>query len=113
PRLRTTRANWRMLPETAIWGAQPGYRSCSKEILKTFVNAMRGVVAPTPTGLSLANQQPDPRERIDSVGDERAVLLGAPIQQPASALRALVAEDDPMFRRILQSWLEAWGHEVT
>ena len=24
-----------------------------------------------------------------------------------------MAEDDPMFRRILQSWLEAWGHEVT
>ena len=34
--LRTTRANWRMLPETAIWRAQPGYRSCSKEILKTL-----------------------------------------------------------------------------
>ena|SRR5437773_3244183 len=46
--------------------------------IENIVNAMRGVVAPIPTGLSLANQQPDPRERIDSVGDERAVLLGAP-----------------------------------
>jgi two-component system, cell cycle response regulator len=27
--------------------------------------------------------------------------------------RVLVAEDDPMFRRILQSWLETWGYKVT
>jgi PleD family two-component response regulator len=25
----------------------------------------------------------------------------------------LVAEDDPMFRRILKSWLETWGYRVT
>ena len=24
----------------------------------------------------------------------------------------LLAEDDAMFRRILQSWLEGWGHQV-
>jgi two-component system, cell cycle response regulator len=27
--------------------------------------------------------------------------------------RVLVAEDDPMVRRILQSWLQQWAHEVT
>ncbi|MGC2194915.1 MAG: diguanylate cyclase [Terriglobales bacterium] len=27
--------------------------------------------------------------------------------------RVLVAEDDPMFRRILKSWLETWGYQVT
>jgi two-component system, cell cycle response regulator len=30
-----------------------------------------------------------------------------------SCNRVLVAEDDAMFRRILQSWLEAWGYRVT
>ena len=30
-----------------------------------------------------------------------------------SCNRVLVAEDDAMFRRILQSWLTAWGYEVT
>ena len=25
----------------------------------------------------------------------------------------LIAEDDPMFRRILKSWLETWGYQVT
>jgi ActR/RegA family two-component response regulator len=24
----------------------------------------------------------------------------------------LIADDDPMFRRILQSWLDAWGYPV-
>ncbi len=28
-------------------------------------------------------------------------------------LSVLVAEDDPMFRRILKSWLENWGYRVT
>ena len=27
--------------------------------------------------------------------------------------KVLVAEDDPMFRKILQSWLQSWGHQVT
>ncbi len=30
-----------------------------------------------------------------------------------SAFRVLVAEDDPMFRRILKHWLESWGYSVT
>jgi two-component system, cell cycle response regulator len=31
----------------------------------------------------------------------------------SSCERVLVAEDDPMFRRILQSWLENWGYQLT
>jgi len=27
--------------------------------------------------------------------------------------RILVAEDDPMFRRLLEGWLKQWGHDVT
>ena len=27
--------------------------------------------------------------------------------------QVMIAEDDPMFRRILQSWLREWGYEVT
>ncbi len=35
-------------------------------------------------------------------------------EQPAEACqRVLVAEDDAMFRRILRSWLESWGYQVT
>jgi diguanylate cyclase (GGDEF)-like protein len=35
-------------------------------------------------------------------------------ERPGSACsRVLVAEDDAMFRRILQSWLENWGYRVT
>lgn len=35
-------------------------------------------------------------------------------EQPAgSCQRVLVAEDDAMFRRILRSWLESWGYQVT
>jgi diguanylate cyclase (GGDEF)-like protein len=30
-----------------------------------------------------------------------------------SCNRVLVAEDDAMFRRVLQSWLKTWGYEVT
>lgn len=44
---------------------------------------------------------------------EATVAIEGMARQQSSGLRALVAEDDPMFRRILQSWLEAWGHEVT
>ncbi len=32
---------------------------------------------------------------------------------PSTALSVLVAEDDPMFRRILKSWLENWGYRLT
>ena len=35
-------------------------------------------------------------------------------ERPGSSCnRVLVAEDDAMFRRILQSWLENWGYQVT
>ena len=35
-------------------------------------------------------------------------------ERPGSSCdRVLVAEDDTMFRRILQSWLENWGYRVT
>lgn len=30
----------------------------------------------------------------------------------SSSGQVLIAEDDPMFRRILQSWLESWGYRV-
>jgi len=41
-------------------------------------------------------------------------LLSLDAEQPGgSCQRVLVAEDDAMFRRILRSWLEAWGYQVT
>ena len=30
-----------------------------------------------------------------------------------SGKRVLIAEDDPMFRRILQSWLQSWSYRVS
>jgi two-component system cell cycle response regulator len=43
---------------------------------------------------------------------ENANLLE--FERPGSSCeRVLVAEDDAMFRRILQSWLETWGYRVT
>jgi two-component system, cell cycle response regulator len=36
------------------------------------------------------------------------------LEQPGPACdRVLIAEDDAMFRKILRSWLESWGYEVT
>ena len=36
------------------------------------------------------------------------------VEQPGPACnRVLIAEDDAMFRKILRSWLESWGYEVT
>jgi two-component system cell cycle response regulator len=36
------------------------------------------------------------------------------LERPGPACdRVLIAEDDAMFRRILRSWLESWGYEVT
>lgn len=43
---------------------------------------------------------------------EPTISLESETDQPPSSLHVLVAEDDPMFRRILQSWLQGWGHEV-
>jgi two-component system cell cycle response regulator len=36
------------------------------------------------------------------------------LEQPGPACnRVLIAEDDAMFRKILRSWLESWGYQVT
>jgi two-component system, cell cycle response regulator len=43
---------------------------------------------------------------------EATITLEPKVNEPPSTLRVLVAEDDPMFRRILQSWLQTWSHEV-
>ena len=43
---------------------------------------------------------------------EATISLEPKVNEPPSNLRVLVAEDDPMFRRILQSWLQTWSHEV-
>jgi two-component system cell cycle response regulator len=44
--------------------------------------------------------------------EHQAGLLEFP--RPSEAcVRVLVAEDDPMFRRILESWLQNWGYRVT
>jgi CheY-like chemotaxis protein len=42
---------------------------------------------------------------------ERATS-SAPLQGHA-AIEVLIAEDDPMFRKILQSWLESWDYHLT
>ena len=35
------------------------------------------------------------------------------LERPGSSCdQVLVAEDDPMFRKILKSWLENWGYRV-
>ena len=40
--------------------------------------------------------------------------LSLGLEQPGPACdRVLVVEDDPMFRKILRSWLESWGYQVT
>lgn len=36
------------------------------------------------------------------------------MEQPGPCCdRVLIVEDDPMFRKILRSWLESWGYQVT
>jgi two-component system cell cycle response regulator len=46
--------------------------------------------------------------------DERGSTTFIEFERPGSSCdRVLVAEDDAMFRRILQSWLENWGYRVT
>jgi two-component system cell cycle response regulator len=45
---------------------------------------------------------------------EQAIPNLLEFERPGSSCdRVLVAEDDAMFRRILQSWLENWGYRVT
>jgi CheY-like chemotaxis protein len=43
---------------------------------------------------------------------EATISLEPKVDEPPSTLRVLVVEDDPRFRRILQSWLQSWSHEV-
>jgi len=44
---------------------------------------------------------------------EESISLSVGSDQPGKACdRVLVAEDDPMLRRILRSWLESWGYQV-
>jgi len=39
--------------------------------------------------------------------------ISTPQDDGVQSLRpVLIAEDDPMFRKILQSWLESWGYRV-
>ena len=45
----------------------------------------------------------EPEERLEASGEEFALQGSETI---------LIAEDDPMFRRILQRWLESWGFGV-
>ena len=40
-------------------------------------------------------------------------LLGPSQAEGQLPRRVMIAEDDPMFRRILHSWLREWGYEVT
>jgi two-component system cell cycle response regulator len=45
-------------------------------------------------------------------GETNAIAIN--FERPGSACdRVLVADDDAMFRRILQTWLEGWGYQVT
>ncbi len=49
---------------------------------------------------------------MSSLGETIARLTN--FERPGrSCQRVLVADDDAMFRRILQSWLENWGYQVT
>ena len=40
-------------------------------------------------------------------------LPGPPSAEDPPSRHVMIAEDDPMFRRILQSWLREWGYQVT
>jgi two-component system cell cycle response regulator len=43
-----------------------------------------------------------------------SIVSSVQLDRPGEACRrVLVVEDDSMFRRILQSWLESWGYQVT
>lgn len=44
----------------------------------------------------------------------QASVAAQPSRGPTTdTARILVAEDDPMFRRLLEGWLKQWGHDVT
>jgi CheY-like chemotaxis protein len=42
-----------------------------------------------------------------------APLHGSPPLHERVCRQVLIAEDDAMFRKILQSWLHGWGYGVT
>src|ERR1700739_1260850 len=50
------------------------------------------------------------------IGDGRMIVVEETTAQQTRLERSpgqvLIAEDDPMFRKILQSWLQSWGFEV-
>jgi two-component system, cell cycle response regulator len=46
----------------------------------------------------------------DAVAKMAPVATSQPSQSP---LHVLVAEDDPIFRRLLESWLQTWNYQVT
>jgi diguanylate cyclase (GGDEF)-like protein len=57
-------------------------------------------------------QPVSPFEAADPIKIGEFPSLG--LQKPGPACdRVLIAEDDAMFRKILQSWLESWGYQVT
>jgi two-component system, cell cycle response regulator len=45
--------------------------------------------------------------------NSQAPIVPPVIVPPESSLTVLIAEDDPIFRRLLQSWLQNWGYQVT
>src|SRR5437763_8006057 len=95
-----------MLAEMAISNAlaASGYRSkkMSRASYKTCI--------------VLCSKRPPPYLRSNHLElipmAEATISLEPEVNEPPSTLRVLVAEDDPMFRRILQSWLQTWSHEV-
>jgi len=48
-----------------------------------------------------------------SINQVSIPLLGSPQGEGYFPRQVMIAEDDPMFRRILQSWLREWGYKVT
>jgi two-component system cell cycle response regulator len=48
-----------------------------------------------------------------SINPLSVALPVPPSAQEHPPRRVMIAEDDPMFRRILQSWLREWGYQVT
>jgi two-component system cell cycle response regulator len=48
------------------------------------------------------------------INDAKASASSMGVERPGEACqRVLIVEDDAMFRKILRSWLESWGYQVT
>ncbi len=45
--------------------------------------------------------------------DQVSTLICSPPSAESASRQVLIAEDDPMFRRILQNWLREWGYRVS